>query len=428
MKRSGLILVLASCLCSTRSSAKTYHVLLQGFHYDSSGVDTGWYEVLKENAQRIKDSGFTLIWVPPPSKSVNPLGYEPNELKNLDSAYGTEDELRAVLSAFAPQVQVLADIVVNHRSGTDDACTFTNPDWPQHTIVNDDEECAASEKSIHGDGGEGVPFSRDLDHSNPTTKDGIKAWMQHLRRDVGFAGWRYDLVKGYAPEAIQEYNDATTPVFSVGEYFDYDTQKVIEWIDATHSDPGKRSAAFDFPFRKALYQAVAWGDYHFLKYHDRAAGVMGVWSDKAVTFLENHDTEEARNSAYAPPFPGPDHHGDQMLQGYAVILTHPGTPSVFWRDIYDSNSPLENRLRELIQIRKQYCVHSESRVFVDSAKEGEGYAAYIQGDRGELAVKIGPFSWSPEGRKWHPRHDLLASGNDYAVWGEHGRLRERRCN
>ena len=52
MKRSGLILVLASCLCSTRSSAKTYHVSLQGFHYDSSGVDTGWYEVLKENAQR----------------------------------------------------------------------------------------------------------------------------------------------------------------------------------------------------------------------------------------------------------------------------------------------------------------------------------------------------------------------------------------
>ena len=162
---------------------------------------------------------------------------------------------------------------------------------------------------------------------------------------------------------------------------------MIESIDATHSDAGKRSAAFDFPFRKALYQAVAWGDYHFLKYHDRAAGVMGVWSDKAVTFLENHDTEEARNSEYAPPFPGPDHHGDQMLQGYAVILTHPGTPSVFWRDIYDSNSSLENRLRGLIQIRKQYCVHSESRVFVDSAKEGEGYAAYIQGDRGELAVE-----------------------------------------
>lgn len=428
MKRIGVILVLASCLYSTPSSAKTHHVLLQGFHYNSHGIERDWYDILLENAQRIKDSGFTLVWFPPPSTSADDLGYIPTELNNLDSAYGSEDRLRAALTALAPQVQVLADIVINHRAGTHNACTFTNPDWPQHTIVKDDEECKDSQKSINGDGGEGVNFARDLDHANPTTKEGIKAWMQHLRSDVGFAGWRYDLVKGYTPAVIQEYNDATTPVFSVGEYFDYDTQKVIDWIDATHSDPARRSTAFDFPFRKALYQAVAWGDYHFLKYHDRPAGVLGVWSDKAVTFLESHDTEEVRGSAYAPPFPGPDQHGDQMIQGYAVILTHPGTPSVLWRDIYDSGSSLENKLRALIKIRKQYCVHSESRVFVDTAKEGEGYAAYIQGDRGELAVKIGPFSWAPQGRKWHPTRDLLASGNDYAVWGEKGKLRERDCN
>jgi alpha-amylase len=428
MKRLGLIFVLASCVCSSPSSANTHHVLLQGFHYNSSGVESGWYVVLKENAQRIKDSGFTLVWAPPPSKSVTPLGYEPTELNNFNSAYGSKRQLRGAIRALTPEVKMLADIVINHRSGTHDACTFTNPPWPQHTIVKDDEECAESDKSINSDGGDPVPFSRDLDHLNPTTKNGIKTWMRRLRNDVGFAGWRYDLVKGYIPSVIREYNDATTPLFSVGEYFDYDTQKVIDWIDSTHSDPAKRSRAFDFPFRKALYQAVAWRDYHFLKYHDRAAGVIGVWSDKAVTFLENHDTEEARNGRYAPPFPGPDQHGDQMIQGYAVILTHPGTPSVFWRDIYDSGPVLEAKLRELIKIRRQYCVHSKSGMFVDTAREDAGYAAYIEGDRGELAVKIGPFSWSPEGEKWDSVADLLASGNDYAVWGEHGVLSEADCN
>jgi alpha-amylase len=141
MRRLRLILVLALCVCSTASFARTYHVLLQGFHYNSSGVETGWYNILQENAQRIKDSGFTLVWFPPPSRSVTPLGYEPNELNNLNSAYGSEEQLRAAINALAPEVKVLADIVINHRSGTQDACTFTNPDWPEHTIVKDDESC-----------------------------------------------------------------------------------------------------------------------------------------------------------------------------------------------------------------------------------------------------------------------------------------------
>lgn len=425
----GLTLGLALFAYGASTSAQTYHVLLQGFHYASHDIDGDWYEVLAENAQRIKDSGFTLVWFPPPSKSADGLGYIPTELNKLEGDYGTEDQLRAAITALAPQVQALADIVINHRAGTHDACTFTNPDWPQHTIVkNDDVHSLGCERSINRDTGDGVDYGRDLDHLNPATKDGIKTWMQRLRNDVGFAGWRYDMVKGYLPAVIGEYNDATIPEFTVGEYFDYDTQGVVDWIDATHPDSQKRATAFDFPLRDALYQAVAWKDYHFLKFHDRTAGVIGVWSDKAVTFLENHDTEEARNGAYAPSFPGPDQHGDQMIQGYAVILTHPGTPSVFWKDIYDASPSFENQIRTLIKIRKQYCIHSKSRVFVDTAEEGEGYAAYIQGDRGELAVKIGPFSWAPQGRKWHPRRDLLTSGNGYAVWGEKGKLRERACN
>lgn len=416
LRHLALILGVASCLYSTPSSADSHHVLLQGFHYESFDIEKDWYVVLDENAQRIKDSGFTLVWFPPPSKSVTGLGYEPNELDKLNSEYGTRRQLRRAIRALNPEVEVIADVVINHRSGTDDPCVFTNPTWPQHTIVKDGEACAESDKSINSDGGDGVTFSRDLDHLNPRTKDGIKAWMLRLK-SLGFAGWRYDLVKGYTPSVIREYNDVTAPMFSVGEYFDYDTQKVIDWIDATHPDPAKRSAAFDFPLRKALYQAVAWQDYHFLKYHDRAAGLIGVWSDKAVTFLENHDTEEARHGQYAPPFPGPAQHGDQMIQGYAVILTHPGTPSVFWRDIFDSSPALEAQIRALIKIRKQHGVHAKSRIFVDTAQEDQGYAAYVKGDRGELAVKIGPFSWAPEGAKWDPAADLLLSGNGYAVWG-----------
>jgi alpha-amylase len=180
----------------------------------------------------------------------------------------------------------------------------------------------------------------------------------------------------------------------------------------------KRSTAFDFPLRNALYQAVAWKNYDQLKSYDRVSGIIGIWSDKAVTFIENHDTEEARNNQYASSFPG----GDQMVQAYAYILTHPGTPCIFWSDIYDSGAKYENKIEELINIRKQYEIHSESKVWIDKAQKGGVYAAYIQGDKGEIAVKIGPAGWSPSGDKWAPVADLLTSGNDYAVWGEHGKL------
>ena len=116
-----------------------------------------------------------------------------------------------------------------------------------------------------------------------------------------------------------------------------------------------------------------------------------------------------------------------MIQGYAVILTHPGSPCIFWPDIYDSGSRREKQIRDLIQIRKQYCIHSESKIFIDTAQKDNVYSAYIQGDRGEVAVKIGPGPWNPVGEKWDPQGDLLMSGNDFAVWGEHGKLEIKPC-
>lgn len=389
--------------------------MLQGFHWKSQEID--WYSIIKQNAQRIKDSGFTLVWFPPPSDSVAYEGYIPRELNKLDSKYGRASELQEAIEALKP-VKAIADIVINHRAGTTGPGDFTNPDWPSHTISSNDEYTGL--KSFHFDTGEGVDFARDLDHRNPTTKNGIITWMNSLKDSskAGFVGWRYDLVKGYAGWAIELYNRNTNPDFSVGEFFDYDPQKVVGWIDSTHSDPSFRSTAFDFPLRKVLHEAIAWKNFHYLKYADRAAGVIGLWSDKAVTFIENHDTEESRGNIYASCFPD----GDQMVQGYAYILTHPGIPCVFWKDIYDSGNFHENKIRQLIEIRKQYQIHSQSKLYISAAQQGLVYAAYIQGDKGEVAMKIGPGSWQPNGSKWQPANDLIASGQDYAIWGERGKF------
>ena len=399
-----------------------YDIMLQGFHWRSSSIrnDAGqpiWYQIIQENAQRIKDSGFTLVWFPPPSDSAADQGYLPRELNKLDSKYGSATELRGAIKAIKP-VKAIADIVINHRVGTTREEDFTNPTWTTYTIANGDEY--SGHKSFNLDTGDAYEAARDLDHHNPEVQESLITWMNSLKdpNKVGFVGWRYDLVRGYAGWATELYNRRTQPEFTVGENFEYNPQNIVDWIDSTHPDPAYRSTAFDFPLRNALYEAIAHRNYHYLKYGDRAAGVIGLWSDKAVTFIENHDTEDVRGGEYANFFPGKS----LMVQGYAYLLTHPGIPCVFWEDIFDSGIFHEQEIRQLIKIRQQYRIHSESKLYIATAQAGLVYAAYIQGDQGEVALKIGPGGWQPDGGKWYSGNNLLISGNDFAVWGDRGKF------
>lgn len=101
------LVVIPTSFLSSQIYAKTYHIMLQGFHWRSSSVSEGWYKIIHDNSQRIKDSGFTLIWLPPPSKSTSPQGYEPNQLNNLTSAYGNENQLKAAINITAQVFEVL---------------------------------------------------------------------------------------------------------------------------------------------------------------------------------------------------------------------------------------------------------------------------------------------------------------------------------
>jgi hypothetical protein len=85
---------------------------------------------------------------------------------------------------------------------------------------------------------------------------------------------------------------------------------------------------------------------------NKPAGLLGWWPSRAVTFLENHDTGSTQGHWRFP--------GHAIEQGYAYILTHPGTPCVFWDHLSDQRQ--KDTVARLVAIRKRNGIHCRSKV------------------------------------------------------------------
>ncbi|NLH39340.1 MAG: alpha-amylase [Elusimicrobia bacterium] len=402
---------------STRlDSRANYMVMLQGFHWYADSYwyhpTNGWWGVLADKSKEIKAAGFGLIWFPP----VSIGSYYPTEWYNLNSQWGTEQNLRNAINAMHQQgIYVLADVVLNHRNGKNDWADFKNPDWPTTVIVQNDEWAGIhgepnNGKSSNYDEGQGDGGCRDLDHRNPTVQNDTKIFMRWLKNDLGFDGWRYDMVKGYSPSHIQDYNNASSPVFTVGEVYDGDRQVVTNWIDGTDNSSAKSNAssAFDFPTKFNLINAIENERYEILNDNGKPSGLIGWWPAKAVTFVENHDTSPRDPNFIAS---ASKEYKTQRLMGYAYILTHPGVPCVFWPHFFDWGKDYQNAIIKLVQLRKKAGISSTSPIKIVAA-QNELYVAVITGDNYYITLKLGKnWGWQP-GNGW----TLETSGERYAVW------------
>lgn len=100
-------------------------------------------------------------------------------------------------------------------------------------------------------------------------------------------------------------------------------QRTVKWCDAT----GGTSGAFDFTTKGILQEAVQRREYwRLVDSQGKPPGLVGMWPSRAFTFIDNHDTGSTLNHW---PFPA-----QYVPLGYAYILTHPGTPTVFYDHFY----------------------------------------------------------------------------------------------
>lgn len=438
----------------TKQTDKTYTenksgVILQGFNWDSAPRGDGynaanphpkwgrWYKTMLKYSNDIKDN-FEYVWFPPPSKTdtSSSEGYAPTELNDLNSCYGTEEELSEVISAISPETKAIADIVVNHRAGTSDWGDFTNPKWTDdyYSITSDDEFNTSNKGAA--DTGMGYEAYRDLDHTNPQVQQGIYSWMNSVLKRVGFVGWRYDYVKGFDGKYVGYYNAMSNAAFSVGENWPAggeDWKNIISsWINATGNTvngvTGKQSRAFDFVLKQNLNNAFGWtkaGDdsndnlWNLSLLADDST-LMRSNPSAAITFIDNHDTGSTQKEWELSWFDVP--------AAYAYILTHPGMPCVASQHYFSENgdqyrgaetvpgttNTMKEHIDYLIDLRKSVGIEYDDSVTVLDSSE-TNYAAQITGTNGEIVVKIGGDAWFPTGKGYDGNYPIY-SGTNFEIW------------
>ena len=311
------------------------------------------------------------------------MGYDPCFWLDHNSCWGTEAELKQMIKTFKDKgTGIIEDVVINHKNGLTTWTDFPNETYGDYKLEWDntnfsgicqDDECNRKGYKTTGakDTGDNFDGYRDLDHTNATVQQNVKTYLDFLLKELGYAGFRYDMVKGYAAKYTGIYNTSANPTYSVGECWDSNKTVVTNWINGTKVDGVIQSAAFDFPMKYNINSAFGGGQWSALNKAMLSNDVNYV--RYSVTFVDNHDTYRESTKL-----------GTNVCAANAYILTMPGTPCLFMKH-WQNN---KGTLKKLIAARKAAGISNQSEIVTASAT-ASGYTLKVKGATGTLLLLLG---------------------------------------
>lgn len=423
-------------------------VMLQGFYTNVPSPGAGdstaawWWSKLASQANSLKKSGFTAIWIPGPLKGAAggySNGYDPfddydlgskNQQGTIPTRYGTREQLeRACAMMRANGLNIYVDLVDNHRAGDDGNFNFHYMDaygapnagrfqkgpgdfhWSSANIPEDpDVPDPAADYNYQ--------FGRDLAPVNGYggyAFNGLIASGDWLTKALDCQGYRLDDVKGISTRWLNSFlnTGAMSGKYAVGEYFDSNRDNLNAWIANSNGQPSvnNRASLFDFSLRDQIKAMCNGGGYYDMTQLDHA-GLAGINPGGAVTFVENHDTD------------GSDPISQNKALGYALILTSEGYPCVFYKDY--STDPgcygLKNVINNLIYIHENLASGPTVQRFKDA--DVFAYERTGNGDGRDLLVGLNDNGSSSRSinvaTNFYPNthlHDYTGHGPDIWTYG-----------
>lgn len=317
-----------------------------------------WNDIAVECTQRLGPAGYKAVQVSPPQEHVIAAGYpwwqryQAVSYKLDRSRSGTRAEFMAMVQACkSAGVDIYVDAIVNHMAGVSAGTgsagsTFTKYEYPGlYTSTDFHAPCSITNWTdvAQVQDCELLGLS-DLKTGAPAVRQKIAAYLMDLVR-VGVAGFRIDAAKHIQPVELDSImlvvnraaaNEGLPLPYVYGEVIDYGTDAVAarDYYGVGYSSNGASDLS-EFKYRGIGDKFMNVGAQ---RVGDLAQFSPSAWSlmpsDKAVAFIENHDTQ--RDGA-------PLSYRDAVLLrlGYVWLLGYPyGYPTVMSSYAFDRTSQL----------------------------------------------------------------------------------------
>ena len=397
--------------------------MMQYFEWYLAGDSSLWNKVAND-AKHLENIGITHIWLPPAYKGAggtNDTGYGVYDLYDLGefdqkgtvaTKYGTKEEyLKAIKMLHESNIKVYADIVLNHKMGADETedvlavqddasdrnvsiseakpirvwTKYTFPgrgdiysnfkwNWTHfHGIDWDENTGKAAIYKFYGkhwdedvdkeNGNYDYLMGADIDLNNLDVVNELSTWGKWYVDTTSIDGFRLDAVKHIRAEFYPEWLSKLRQVFdkklpAVGEYWSTNMEVINNYFAKTQDT----MSLFDVPLHYNFYRAsISDGAFNMAEIFDGT--IVKERPDKAVTFVDNHDTELGQSlESWVLDWFKP--------HAYSLILLRKeGLPCVFYGDYYGIQEkgvgPKNDMLDKLLKLRKYYAYGEQYDYFND---------------------------------------------------------------
>jgi len=450
--------------------------MMQYFHWYIPDRGTLWDEV-KNQAQELADAGFTALWLPPAYKGIggqSDVGYgvydlfdlgEFDQKGSISTKYGAKQQyLDAIAALHKSQIQIYADVVINHKIGADAAEIFKATPYPKNNRLNpkgglqeiksythfnfperkgkysqfewhwwhfdavDYNEYNPEDRStvylVEGkffddyvaleNGNFAYLMGCDLDFQDQWVRDEITRWGKWYLHTTGADGFRLDAIKHISSWFFPEWLDEMEryvgkDLFVVGEYWAQNID-ILHWY--VGSVKGKMSV-FDVPLHYNFhYASQQGGNYDMRRILDGT--MMQQQPAHAVTFVENHDSQplQALESVVEPWF--------KPLAYAIILLRKEGYPCVFYGDYYGAEYEDWGRDGNRYKI-----VMPSHRSLIDKFLHARQHFAY--GPQYDYFDHWNTIGWTRLGNGKHPQAMavIMSDGPEGFKWMEVGKPRAK---